>query len=202
MQLNPLFAFIIKIFIYLPVCYWGWYMLAEATTLLLVYLTEPLLQFLFPRLIAGIEQTGYTLDVVVNVTVAAENVPRGMIAELPIPLNPLIYSYGLPLALALILASPFNLAKTLRNILLSILLFQLIQIWGISFESMKVLFLQTPPELIGNIRLASWQLDIIALGYQLGVLVLPTVAPIIIWLLFYQDFIALLTSTLRRKISD
>jgi hypothetical protein len=40
-------------------------------------------------------------------------------------------------------------------------------VWGISFESLKVLFLQTPPELLANNRLDPGQLDFIALGYQL-----------------------------------
>ena len=199
LQFNPLLSFIMKVFLCLPACYWAWYALAEVTTLLVVYLTEPLLQLAFPKLIGSIEQVGHLVEVVANVTVAPQNVPRGMVAELPIPVNPLIYSYGLPLTLALILASPLIYIKTLRNILISIILFLLIQIWGVSFEALKVLFLQTPPKLIGNARLLSWQLDIIALGYQLGVLILPAVTPIIIWVLFYRDFIASYTPALRRQ---
>nr|WP_221893985.1 exosortase H-associated membrane protein [Bathymodiolus japonicus methanotrophic gill symbiont] len=160
--------------------------MAELATSVVVYWSEPLLQLLFPVLIAGIEQIGYRIEVIAEVTVASQNVPKGMVAELPIPVNPLIYSYGLPLALALILA----FTRTLRNIIISILVFLLIQIWGICFESLKVLFLQTPAELLGNIKLPGWQLDIIALGYQLGALILPAVTPVIIWVWFYKDFIA------------
>ena len=199
MQVSPLFSFIIKVFLWLPVCYWGWYSLAEFSTLVVVNLTEPFLQYLFPRLISSIEQMGYTMEVIANVTVPAQNIPDGMIAELPIPVNPLIYSYGLPLTLALILASPFNFVKTFRNIFISILLFLLIQIWGVSFEASKVLFLQTPPELIGNTSLRSWQLDIVALGYQFGVLILPAIAPILAWTLFYPDFIIRFVPVLHRK---
>ncbi len=196
---NPLFVFICKVFFWLPICYWGWYSLAEFTTLLVVNITEPCLLFFFPKLIASIDQVGYLVEVVANVTVAAQNVPSGSVAELPIPVNPLIYSYGLPLALALILASPFNFVSTLRNILISLLVFLLIQVWGISFEATKVLFLQTPVELIGNTHLSSWQVDIIALGYQLGVLILPAVTPVVIWALSYREFIVRLIPTLPDK---
>lgn len=201
MQVNPLFSFVVKVFLCLPLCYWGWYSLAELATAIVVYWAEPLLQTLFPTLISGIQQTAFRVEVIAEVTAAAQNVPQGAVAELPIPVNPLIYSYGLPLALALILASPLNFAKTSRNIIISILVFLLIQIWGVSFEALKVLFLQTPPELIGNIKLPGWQLDIIALGYQLGVLILPAVTPVIIWVWYYRDFIAQLTPSLRRKIT-
>ena len=190
---NSLLVFVIKVFILLPLCYWLWYSSAESSTFLAVYFSEPVLQSLFPGLIAGIEQNGYLVEVVANVTVPAQNVPRGMIAELPVPVNPLIYSYGLPLTLALILASPINHVKTGLNILISIFIFLLIQVWGISFESLKVLFLQTPPELLANNRLDPGQLDFIALGYQLGALILPAVTPIIIWVFCYQKYIALLT---------
>ena len=186
LRINPLLFFVIKVFVFLPFLYWGWYALAELTTAIVVYCAEPLLQSLFPALIVGIEQTGHLIKVIAEVTVLAQDVPQGMIAELPIPVNPLIYSYGLPLALALILAAPLNFTKTLRNIIISILIFLLIQIWGVCFESLKVLFLQTPPELLGNVRLSPWQLDIIALGYQLGALILPAVTPIIIWIIFYH----------------
>ena len=199
LQINPLLSFVIKVFLFLPLCYWGWYSLAELATAIVVYWAAPLLQFLFPGLIVGIEQTGYLVDVIAEVTVSAQDVPQGMVAELPIPVNPLIYSYGLPLVLALILASPLNFAKTLGNIIISILIFLLIQIWGVCFESLKVLFLQTPSELLGDISLLSWQLDMIALGYQLGVLILPAVTPVIIWVWFYRDYIVRFTPALSRK---
>jgi len=202
MQVNPLVSFILKVFLFLPLCYWGWYSLAELVTAIVVLMAEPLLQSLFPGLINSIEQTGYLIDVIAEVTVSVQGAPNDVVADLPIPINPLIYSYGLPLALALILASPLNFVKTVRNIALSIMVFLLIQVWGISFESLKVLFYQTPPELIGNMKLPSWQFDAIALGYQLGVLILPAVTPIIIWLLFYQDFIAQLMPALRRNTAD
>ena len=199
MQINPLLSFIIKVFLWLPICYWGWFSLAEFTTLLVVSLTEPLMLFLFPWLIVSIEQLGYLVEVVANVTVSVQRVPQGMVAELPIPVNPLIYSYGLPLTLALILASPFNFAQTLRNIFISVLLFLVIQIWGVSFEALKVLFLQAPSELIGHTSLLPWQLDMIALGYQLGALILPAVTPIVVWLILYRDFIADFVPVLREQ---
>ncbi|TXL16895.1 hypothetical protein BMR04_07950 [Methylococcaceae bacterium HT3] len=198
-QISPLLAFVFKVFLLLPLCYWGWYALAELATAVVVYWAEPLLQCLYPGLINTIEQTGYRVEVVANVTVAVQNVPSGMVAELPIPVNPLIYSYGLPLALALILASPLDFTRTTRNIIISTLVFLLIQIWGVCFESLKVLFLQTPVELLGNISIASWQPDMIALGYQLGTLILPAVTPIILWVLFNQKFIAQLTSVIVRR---
>lgn len=199
LQINSLTLFIVKIFLCLPLCYWGWFYLADLSSWLLVGLAESLLQSLFPELILGIKQAGYLVEVIVKVTVPEQTIPKGMVAELPIQVNPLIYSYSLPLALALTLASPFKFYRTLGVIFINIFLFLCIQVWGIGFESMKVLFLQTSPDLIGNIRLPSWQIDFIALGYQLGVLILPAVTPIIIWLVFYQEAISLYAPIFKQK---
>ena len=187
--LSPLASFIIKVFLWLPLCYWGWYTFAEFTTLLAVTLTEPILLPLYPKLLASVGQTGHLVEVVASVTVPVQNVPTGMIAELPIPVNPLIYSYGFPLSLALILSSPFNFSATIRNIVICLVLFLIIQASGVSFEALKVLFLQTDPKLLGGAHPEQWQLDVIALGYQLHALVIPAVTPIVLWVAFYYKFV-------------
>ena len=188
-SLSALAFFIIKVFLWLPLCYWGWYTFSEFTTLLVVSLTEPVLLPLYPTLLNSVGQMGHLVEVIANVTVPVQNVPTGMIAELPVSVNPLIYSYGFPLSLALILSSPFNFATTIRNIIICIALFLIIQISGISFETLKILFLQTDPALLGDVHPKKWQLDLVALGYQAHVLVIPAVTPIILWVAFYHQFV-------------
>ena len=201
MPINSLALFILKVFLWLPLCYWGWYYTANETTLAIAYLTKILLNSSFPLLISGIEQVSTHFDIVVNITLPAAQVPKGMVAELPIPINPLIYSHGLPLGLSLILASPFSYCKTPLNLVLILLISIPFQIFGICFEFMKTLFLQTPKELTSYVKLYSWQLDGIAVGYQMGSLVLPTIVPIIIWLFLYRDFIVQFVPTLQKIIN-
>ena len=189
MQNKQLTKLIIKVFLFLPVCYWAWYYSASYTVMVVAYLAELLLKTSFPNLISGIEQIGYHLEIVANVTIPTSEVPKGMVAELPVPINPLIYNYGLPICMALILSSPGSLLKTFYNIILSVLLLLPIQLWGVCFEFMKVLFLQTPRHLTANVAIQPWQMDAVAIGYQMGALVFPAVTPIIIWLFLYRDFI-------------
>ncbi len=191
MQNKNLLPFVLKVFVFLPVCYWVWYQASDFTVWAVINLLDPLFNQLLPNLINGIEQKGYRMDILVKATVENQDIPKGQIAELLIPINPLIYNFGLPLCVALILSSPFNLIITIRNIIVSFLLLLPVQIWGIYFETLKILFFQTPTHLIGSITLAPWQLNSIAIGYQLGSLVLPAVIPIIIWLFLYRDFVIL-----------
>ncbi len=189
MATNSLARFVIKIFLFLPLCYWFWYYSADFTSWVAARMTEPLLKSWFPDLVMSVDQIGRTIEVAVKATLQKQNVPQGMVADMPIQLNPLIYNYCLPLYVSLTLASPEEPMTTLRNILIGIFLLLPVQIWGISFELMKIIFLQTPAHLIGNITLPQWQLDAIAIGYQVGTLVLPPVAPIMIWLFLYRNFV-------------
>jgi len=201
MPTSSLTFFILKVFLWLPVCYWIWHYTAYESTLVTAYLTEILLNTAFPLLITGIEQVNTHFDIIVNITLPAAQVPQGMVAELPISINPLIYSHGLPLGLSLILSSPFSPLKTAFNLTLYLFTSFPFQLFGICFEFMKTLFLQTPKELTNNTILAPWQLDSIAVSYQMGSLVLPTITPIIIWLFLYRDFIVQFVPSLQNMIN-
>ena len=189
MQSNSLPFFIIKVILWLAPCYFAWYTFANYTTIIASYVSEQILTFFFPNLILGVEQTGHNLEIIVKATLPADEIPQGMVPELPIPVNPLKYNFGLPLCVALTLASPDTLLKHLRNGVFCFLLLLPIQIWGICFDFLKSIFIQTPSHLIGNMILQQWQLEVIGICYQTGVLVLPAVAPIIIWIVLYKKFV-------------
>lgn len=157
--------------------------------MLIAYLTELIFIFFFPYLINSIEQSGHYIEIIVKITMPTQDVPRGMIAELPVSLNPLKYTYGLALCWALILSSAAGLQKTLLNILISVLLLLPFQIWSIYFEVMEILFFKTEPNLLAYVYLFPWQLDIIAICYQIGALIIPPISPIIIWLFLYQKYV-------------
>ncbi len=190
MQSKALTPFIIKVLFWLPFCYYFWYISAPYTTIVTSYLIELLLKNSLGDFILGLEQTGYSIEIIVKATLSESEIPKGKIAELLYPINPLQYNYGLPLCLALILAATNSLLKSGRNIVISILLLLLVQLWGVYFDFLKSLFLQTPSHLVGNIVLQDWQFDFIAICYQIGALVLPSVAPLVIWLFLYKDFVS------------
>lgn len=189
MRTNSLPFFVIKVILWLPLCYFIWYFFANYTTAIAGYLSEKLLVFFFPDLILGVEQIGHNIEVIVKATMPANEIPKGMIPELPVPVNPLKYNFGLPLCIALTMASNDTLLKHVRNAVICFLLLLPIQVWGICFDFFKSLFIQTPRHLIGDMIVQQWQMEVIGISYQVGALVLPAVAPIIIWILLYKRFI-------------
>ncbi len=97
--------------------------------------------------------------------------------------NPLIYSYGLPLLFGLVMGSNVSWLRKLVIMLIGYAVITLVQIWGVVWQSLKMLAFnfgaQTHEIVLGHgISDAS-----IALGYQLGTLILPALAPIFVWVL-------------------
>ena len=101
------------------------------------------------------------------------------LAEITIDANPGRYAYGLPIFIALLLAArgPKRLSRALGGYALllpvqafSLTMYVLMQL---------VLYAQVSARVL---RAAQWQVEAIVYGYQVGSLVLPTLAPILLWL--------------------
>ena len=74
--------------------------------------------------------------------------PDGTVEALGFIVNPLIYGYGLPLLFGLLMASNNRLGRKLLTLLLGYGAITLVQIWGVFWQSMKMLtfnFGRPPP---------------------------------------------------------
>jgi len=97
--------------------------------------------------------------------------------------NPLVYSYGLPLLFGLVMGSDASWRRKIGILLLGYVTITLVQVWGVVFESLKMLAFNFGSETHEIVRQAGVSDTAIALGYQLGTLILPALAPIFIWVL-------------------
>ncbi len=97
--------------------------------------------------------------------------------------NPLIFSYGLPLLFGLVMGSDVSWLRKAVIMLIGYTVITGVQIWGVVWSSLKMLAFNFG-EQSHAIVLAHGVTDgEIALGYQLGVLILPALAPIFVWVL-------------------
>lgn len=103
--------------------------------------------------------------------------------------NPGRYAYGLPIFCALLLAGWVTHRARGRwwravvgyLILVPVQTFSLVMLFLIGMARVA----QFDTRLLA---VSSWQLDLLAYGFQLGVLVLPTLAPMLVWLLLDRQF--------------
>jgi hypothetical protein len=109
--------------------------------------------------------------------------PDGSDGALGFVVNPLVYGYGLPLLFGLIMATDQKLRRKLLVLLVGWLVIAMIQVWGVYWESLKNLAFSFGDEPARAVAAAGVPDNLIALCYQLGVLILPALAPVVIWVL-------------------
>jgi len=97
--------------------------------------------------------------------------------------NPLIFSYGLPLLFGLVMGSDVGWLRKVVIMLIGYVTITMVQIWGVVWQSLKMLAFNFG-EQTHAIVLAHGVSDAsIAMGYQLGTLIFPALAPIFVWVL-------------------
>lgn len=109
--------------------------------------------------------------------------PDGTREALGFIVNPLIYGYGLPLLFGLVMASNNSLVRKLITLLIGYLTIMTVQIWGVYWQSLKMLMFNFGPEATQVVNDAGISATVVALCYQLGALIFPALAPVIVWVL-------------------
>lgn len=117
--------------------------------------------------------------------------------------NPLVYSYGLPLLFGLVMGSDVSWLRKLTIMLIGYAVITLVQIWGVVFESLKMLAFNFGAQTHDIILNHGMTDSAIALGYQLGTLILPALAPIFVWVLsnrpLVEQFVGWSAEQLKKK---
>ena len=109
--------------------------------------------------------------------------PDGSREALGFIINPLIFGYGLPLLFGLVMASGVSFLRKLAVLFGGYMAVMLIQVWGVVWQSLKMMAFNFGEDTAQVISDAGISFELIALCYQLGVLILPPLVPIIIWVL-------------------
>lgn len=109
--------------------------------------------------------------------------PDGSEESLGFIVNPLIYGYGLPLLFGLVMASGVSLLRKLGVLLGGYLIVMLVQVWGVVWQSLKMMSFNFGPAAHQVVIEAGISDTVVALCYQLGVLIFPPLVPIIVWVL-------------------
>jgi hypothetical protein len=136
--------------------------------------------------IRSIEKAPGTFVVDTRVAVTVPGLESRGRAELVVEADPARYAYGLPLFIALLLAARSR--HFLRKAVVGYALLLLPQAFSLSFDVLRqIIVVGGTPARLG---IAQWQMETIALGYQIGALLLPTLAPTLIWLWFERPFFA------------
>lgn len=108
------------------------------------------------------------------------------LVEITVESDPGRYAYGLPIFLALLLAArgPGRTWRALAGFALLVPL----QAFSLVMHLLMQVVLTAQLD-VRVLKVAQWQLEALVYGYQVGVLVLPTLAPMVLWLWLDRQFV-------------
>ena len=181
MQLG---GFVIRVIGWLPVAFIVWYFAAPALLWPAALVVKLIAQIGLGDLVRGIEQSGRTL---VFATSLRPGVVGAQSASITVDVNMLLYAFGLPLYAALVLAA--RDPRWPRLLAVGYVVLTPFVAWGVLADFLKNVAITAGPLIASQTGFVSWQREAIAFAYQLGALILPTVAPAVLWVLTHDAFL-------------
>lgn len=152
------------------------------------WLSHVALEQVAPMWVRDVHKKPGQIEVDTTVEIVVPN-SGGRRAEVTVEADPGRYAFGLPIMWALLLAAwaatraPGRAGRAVLGYLLllpaqafSLVMYLLMQLAGSAQFNLRTL------------RVEQWQLEAVVYGYQVGVLVLPTLVPVLVWLWLDRRF--------------
>ena len=102
--MSALNRFLLRVLLWLPVCFGAWYFLSVLFTVPLALTVDALMGWVFPDLLEHVTQKGNELTVITRAVVSVQAESGARTGDILLELNPLKYGYSMPLYTALVLA--------------------------------------------------------------------------------------------------
>ena len=185
---SPLYAFFFKGAIWLVVLTGLWSTVADWTMRPATAVSYAVLKTAFPWWVHDGEYKGDSYELGTRIQVAVPNAPPGAKTVLVADCKPARYGYGLPMLLALLLACGSR--RLVRHSIIGALALIPFQAFSISFDLLKQVAIEGGATAAAQTGFSSFSVNAIALCYQFGVLLLPTLVPIMVWLFLEREFLA------------
>jgi hypothetical protein len=184
---SSLGGFVLRVAAWLPPAFLVWYAASAVFAWPIVLLTDAVARLALGDIVRDVEQHGYLVTIVstLKAGMATTEAPSGGLVS--VELNTLLYSFGFPMLAALTLAA--RQAHTVRTLGLGYVVLAPFVAWGILAEFLKRLAFDTATAVAVQAGFGPVQRELIAFAYQFGVLILPTVAPAVFWVLTHRRFL-------------
>lgn len=189
MPSNPLYALLLRTLIWLPLSFVFWYQAANLLNLPLATISKFVLYQATPSLISNVELGDHKLTFVTpfeaEVAAAQPQQGKGLIV---VEINPLVYGYSLPLLIALLFAAE-GLSVSWSKLFIAYVGLLPFQAWGVCFEFLKTVAFDLGPTVATQVNFPQWTREGIALGYQFGYLILPSISTAVLWIAMNRNFL-------------
>lgn len=184
--------FVLRTLGWLPLAFAVWYFAAPLLLAPAVLIARAIVRVGLPDIVRTIEQSGAIATFVTTLRPGGTAL-NGVVT---VDVNLLLYSFGLPLFAALTLAARERAWK--RHLGVGYVALQPFIAWGVLADFLKNVAITAGPAVASQTGFAGWQREAIAFAFQFGSLILPAVAPMVLWLALHGQFLAALR---RRPVS-
>ena len=186
-QGNPVKEMFLLAALYLPMGFFLWFFAASLLMLPTARLADLLLTGIFGQVFEQVLQLGFQLEV--QTSVILQKQVEGRTAAVNLYINPMIYAWGMALLFGLIMATPLSVKRRLLQMSIGFVVVTLVTTWGVFWEALTNLAFRSGPEAGAAAAALGLDMNMIALFYQLGYLMLPAVVPLATWILMNRTFI-------------
>ena len=181
---GPLGRFVLKVLVWLPATFTVWYFAAPVLLWPARLAVELAARTGFSDLVRSVEQSGATLTFVTALKPGTAIAASG---QLTVDVDMLLYSFGLPLYAALVLAARER--GRMRKLAAGYVALIPFIAWGVLADLLKNVAITSGPLVASQTGFVAWQRETIAFAFQFGSLILPTVVPAVAWVLTHRSFL-------------
>jgi len=180
---SPLARFVLAVLAWLPVTFAVWYFAAPLILWPATLLTDLVARAGFGDLVTAVEQNAAVVTFATSLK-AGQAIAGGVVA---VEVNALLYSFGLPMFVALTLAA--HQSHWLRALAIGYAVLVPAIAWGVLADFLKNIAITAAPQVASQAGFSPIQRELIVFAFQFGSLILPTVAPAIVWVLMHRGFV-------------
>jgi hypothetical protein len=178
---SPLAGLIARIFAWLPATFAIWYFAAPILLAPAAFLIELAARSGLADIVRGVEQTSTELAFATTLKAGSAGAQGG---EIVVAVNLLLYSFGMPLYAALVLAA--KEPRWPRRLLVGYAVLIPFVAWGALADFLQSIAITMGPQIASQTGFVAWQREAIAFSYQFGALILPTVVPVVAWVVTHR----------------
>ncbi len=177
--------------LWLPLAFVFWFLFSPIIVGPTAMIVDWVLAGFWPDQFGASIVNGHDIDIGIKMVLAevAAQSTDSRVAMPVVTYNPLIYGYGLPMLVGLILAAPTSLTQKSIHIVVGFLVVTGIMVWGVVFEVFKDLSHKMGEPGMAIMEHVDMPAELIAFCYQFGYLMFPGVIPAILWVLLNRAFI-------------
>jgi hypothetical protein len=178
---RPLPRFILVVLAWLPAAFALWYFAAPILLWPAKLVVEAIALAVFDDLVRAIEQHGAVLTFATTLRPGQAAATWGQIT---VDVNALLYSFGLPLYAALVVAA--REPRWPRKLAIGYAVLLPVVAWGVLADFLKNVAITSGPLVASQTGFSSVQREAIVFAFQFGSLILPTVVPAATWVLTHR----------------